>query len=283
MQPSAGSVTMRPMAVTRTNDPSRPGDRWRQALQAYAVPLQIAEHAPEPTFTLEPHMFRWRPDEDAKQPVRPSRRRALEALPEGGSVLDVGVGGGASSLGLAPKVGLLTGVDPLPGMLEVFERTAAEVGVPARAVLGSWPEAAARVDPADVVVCHHAIYGVTEIETFVEALTARSRRRVVIEVSTQPPTSGLNPLWRAIHGIERPDRAVADQLQAVLHELGLAVEREDIVLPGLRQEVTPERVAFARRRLYVGPDRDAEIAALLEAREPQEHRVAALWWPGSAA
>ncbi len=64
--------------------------------------------------------------------------------------------------------------------------------------------------------------------------------------------------------------------------MGFEVEREDIVLPPRPQEITPEHVAYARRRLHVGPERDPEIAELLRARGPQEQRVVALWWPGAA-
>jgi hypothetical protein len=68
----------------------------------------------------------------------------------------------------------------------------------------------------------------------------------------------------------------------VLQAMGVAVEREDMVLPARAPDVTPEFVAFCRRRLYAGPERDAEIEAFLRAREPQEHKVVALWWPGAA-
>jgi SAM-dependent methyltransferase len=260
----------------------RPGDRWRQALEAMAVPQAVLDAAPDPEPTLEPERFRWKPDEDARQPVRPSRRRALEALPEGGTVLDVGVGGGASSLGLAPKPGLIVGVDPMEGMLESFQASAGEAGVTVRAVLGTWPDVAPEVEPADVAVCHHAMYRVAAIEDFVTALTRHARHRVVLELSAFSPLSNLNPLWRQIHGVERPDLPVADEVEAVLVAMGLAVDREDMVLPPRAPEVTPELVAFARRRLYVGPERDPEIERFLREREPQEHRVVALWWPGAA-
>ncbi len=128
-----------------------PAERWRNGVEAWLVPQSILDQAPEPA-TLEPERFRWRPDEDATKPVRPSRRRALEALSDGGSVLDVGVGGGG----------------------------------------------------------------------------------------------------------------------------------EDIVLPATAAEVTPERVAFTRRRLCTGSEHDAEIAQLLEEQPPEEMRIAALWWPGTA-
>jgi hypothetical protein len=131
-------------------------------------------------------------------------------------------------------------------------------------------------------VCHHALYSVEDIEEFVTALTAHARHRVVVELSQYSPLTAYNPLWKAIHGIERPDRLAADEAHAVLLAMGLGVEREDMVLAPRPQEVTPQLVAFARRRLYVGEERDAEIAEFLRAREPTEHRVAALWWPGRA-
>lgn len=260
-----------------------PGERWRASLRAWEVPAEIREKAQQPEWTLEPEMFRWRPDEDARQPLRPSRRRALEVLPEGGSVLDVGVGGGASSLGLAPRAGHITGVDRLEGMLASFEASARDAGVACRTVLGTWPDVADQVEPADVAVCHHAVYMVAGIEDFVTALTSRARRRVVVEVAAHPPLWRLAPLWERFHGIERADRPVADELEAVLAALGFAVEREDASVPVQPHEATPERVAFLRRRLYVGEERDPEIAEFLRSTPPSDQEVVALWWPGGAS
>lgn len=260
----------------------RPGDRWREALAARAVPQSILDKAPESQTGLEPEMFRWKPEEDANQPVRPSRRRALEALPDGGSVLDVGVGGGASSLGLAPRVATITGVDSSQGMLDLFQVSARDAGVAPRTVLGTWPEIAPDVEPADVAVCHHALYHAAEIEESLLALTARARSRVVIEVSTQMPLARLDPLWETFHGTQRPDCRVADELCAVLAGVGLAVEREDSVLPARSPNASAEMVAFLRRRLCVGSDRDPEIEAYLQDLQPTPQTVVALWWPGAA-
>lgn len=266
--------------MTASAHAPRPGDRWRQLLRHSEVPQSIIDHAPEPAGSLEPERFRWRPEQDAAPPVRPSRRRALQALPVGGTVLDVGVGGGASSLGLVPQAGFIVGVDALQGMLESFEASARAAGVATQTVLGTWPEIADAVPIADVALSHHAVYRVAEIEEFIEAMTVRARHRVVLEVSAHSPLSGLDELWKSLHGIDRLDWLVADELQAVLVAMGLPVEREDIVLPPRAVEVTPEMVAFARRRLYVGRDRDPEIEEYLRKREPQAQRVAALWWPG---
>lgn len=71
--------------------------------------------------------------------------------------------------------------------------------------------------------------------------------------------------------------------QAIIDNVGLPVEREDMVLPPRPMEVTAQMVTFTRRRLYVGPERDPEIEEYLRTREPQEHRVIALWCPGAAA
>jgi len=259
----------------------RPADGWRGILADRQIPQSIRDKAPEPEWSLEPERFRWRPDDDRQRAERPSRRRALEALPDDGSVLDVGVGGGASSLGLATKAGSITGVDRLPEMLQSFEASGRAAGVEVRTVLGAWPDVADQVEPADVVVSHHAIYGVAELEGFITAMTTHARHRVVLEVSEHFPQSRLLPLWKRFHGFDRPDHRAADEVEAVLVSMGLAVEREDAVVPPRAEEATAESVAVARRRLYVGPERDAEIAEFLRAQRPEEHRVTALWWPGA--
>lgn len=64
--------------------------------------------------------------------------------------------------------------------------------------------------------------------------------------------------------------------------MGLAVEREEFVLPATPLEVTPEFVAFARRRLYVGADRHPQIEEFLHTLTPEPMTVVALWWPGAA-
>lgn len=261
---------------------ARPGDRWRQALRDAAPPQSIVDAAPARPRFLEPERFRWDPEADAAQPVLPSRRRALESLPAGGTVLDVGVGGGKASLGLAAQAGLIIGVDPDKDMLASFEASAAAAGVASRCVLGAWPEAGADVEPVDVVVSNNAVYGVEEIEAFLDALTTHARHRVVLDVSPEPPPFGIASLWKAIHGVERPTRRIADDLQGVLLAMGLAVERQEAALPARGRDTSPAGVAFMRRRLMVGEDRDSEIAELLRTLPQSDQVRVALWWPGGA-
>lgn len=260
----------------------RAADAWRDAASKWLLPQSIIDAAPEPQATLDPEMFRYRPDLDATMPVRPSRRAALEALPEGGSVVDVGCGGGASSFGLRTRAGLITGVDRQPDMLLLFEETARDLGVTVRTFLGAWPEVAEVVPAADVAVCHHAFYAAEDLEAHVRALTEHARHRVVLEMSAHPPLVSLNPLLERLHGTTRRDWPVADLAQQVVAEMGYAVEREDIEVEPRPREVTPDWVGFVRRRLYVGPEADPVIEEFLRSQPPQSQQVVALWWPGGA-
>src|SRR5947208_2739915 len=100
-------------------------DRWREELAAWQIPPEILARAPEPPWGFPVEMFRAPPGQVAGDTSStPSRERALEALPTGGSVLDVGCGGGAAGLALVPPASLVIGVDDGDGMLASFSAAA---------------------------------------------------------------------------------------------------------------------------------------------------------------
>ena len=111
-------------------------DRWRERLAEWAIPDEIVANAPESPWGFATECFRRRGEAAPAPEPTPTTRRALEALPAGGTVLDVGVGGGATSLPLAGRAGSIVGVDQQPDMLEGFLANAATAGVEARAVTG---------------------------------------------------------------------------------------------------------------------------------------------------
>ncbi|HSH23043.1 MAG TPA: methyltransferase domain-containing protein [Acidimicrobiales bacterium] len=240
---------------------------------------------PESPWALPPAVFaRAAEHAVADADGGPSRRRALEALDEGATVVDVGVGGGAASLPLAPPAQHLVGVDQSPDMLATFAHAADEQGVDHLEVVGRWPDVADEVPVADVVMCHHVAYNVAELVPFVAALTSHARRRVVLELTSEHPRARTNWLWRALHGIERPSVPVATDAVAVLEEMGLAVASEEHTRPARLWQHTPRReiVAFLRRQLCVGPERDADIDALLgEEPEVVPQGAVTLWWDGA--
>jgi SAM-dependent methyltransferase len=258
--------------------------RWREDLDSWAIPPEILAAAPESPWGCPPGLFTRAAQEALdKQPgaPTPSMRRALEALQDGGSVLDVGAGGGAASLPLCPPATTVTAVDQSPEMLERFADLAGRQGVAHREVEGLWPDVADRVDPVDVVVCNHVFYNVGDLVPFVTALTDHARERVVVEITDVHPQALLNPLWEHFHGLWRPTRPTADDAVALLHELGLEVGVEEYDGPLRWQNHQHEDVvAFMRKRLCLPAERDPEVAAMLPPPVPRPH--VALWWKGRA-
>jgi SAM-dependent methyltransferase len=259
--------------------------RWRQDLDSWAIPDEILAAAPETPWACPPGLFARSAEEAVAArtgPLTPSRRRALEALPEGGSVLDVGAGGGAASLPLCPPAAAVTAVDQSPRMLAAFADLAARQGLDHTEVEGLWPDVAPEVGPADVVVCHHVLYNVGDLVPFVVALTGHARRRVVVELTADHPQALMNPLWEHFYGLARPSRPTADDAAEVVRDLGLDVGVEEFEAPPRwnHPEHRDEVVAFARRRLCLPAERDPEVAAVLPEPAPRPHVT--LWWTGAA-
>jgi hypothetical protein len=80
-------------------------------------------------------------------------------------------------------------------------------------VAGSWPQVAPDVEAADVVVCHHVLYQVTDLPPFVRGLTFHARRRVVVEMIARHPQAWMADLWLRFHGLRRPMAPTADEAE----------------------------------------------------------------------
>ena len=256
----------------------------------WAIPEEILAAAPESPWTFPANVFARRAD-TAVHRVTPSSQRALEALPEEGSVLDVGCGGGAASLPLAEHAGKLTGVDPSPEMLEEFTSRAGRTAAAVSTIEGSWPDVAGRAPVADVVVCHHVFYNAPDLRAFALALTDHARARVVVELTREHPLKRLNNLWLRFHALQRPEEPTADDAIAVLREIGLDPQREDWTPETITGFASREDlVAFVRRRLCLPKDRDPEIEAAMADRIVEGEEgigfppmpLVTLWWDGSA-
>ncbi|MGH3929662.1 MAG: methyltransferase domain-containing protein, partial [Pseudonocardiaceae bacterium] len=160
------------------------GARWRELLEARAIPAEILAAAPQdPHRHVPAHFLPPAVPEDT-----PSRRTALTLLgPEGGSALDVGCGAGAAGIALLPAVRHLTGTDHAEDMLRVFEHACTERGLAHRCVLGAWPQTAPEAGVAAVVVSHHVGYNTVELAPFFAALGAAASRGVVVELHAEHP------------------------------------------------------------------------------------------------
>jgi SAM-dependent methyltransferase len=244
-------------------------DRWREQLERWAIPAEIIAAAPESPYGFPTELFRTR-GERASIPADPTPTtvRALERLPDGGRVLDVGCGGGAASLPLAGRAGVLVGVDSQEDMLEGFLATARAAGVEAEAISGRWPDVADQVGPVDVAVAGHVLYNVADLEPFARSLVAVAGRRVVFELTERHPLAWMDDLWLRFHGVERPRGPTAEAAVEALTELGLDPLIEHWVMPprGGGFERKSDAVALVRRRLCLSPNRDSELTDALGAR-----------------
>jgi SAM-dependent methyltransferase len=253
-------------------------EQWRADLASWAVPDEILAQAPEQPWIHPVSMF----TVDDEIPDSLSHRIAREAVPPGGSVLDVGSGGGRAAMALVPPAGTLFAVDHQQAMLDAFVDAATRRGVQHREFLGDWPAVADQVPEADVVVCHHVAYNVADIAPFLRALDTHARRRVVLELPQRHPLSNMNALWKRFWDLDRPTRPTAQDLGAIAVALGFDAHLElwQDETWGRRVELPDdERVRFARIRLCLTEDRDAEVAAALIAQSDAAPReVATLWW-----
>lgn len=179
-------------------------------------------------------------------------------------------------------------------MLSDLRGLAERRGMAVRTVEGAWPDVAADVPVADVVVCHHVLYNAADLVPFVRAMAHHARRRVVVEITDRHPLWWTKPLWRRFHDLTRPDGPTADDAEEALRAAGFDVGREDFDPPETPSgfERREDAVAFVRRRLCLTADRDLEVveavgdvlverAGLWSIRAPGR-RLVTLWWDAPA-
>jgi SAM-dependent methyltransferase len=245
-------------------------ERWAELQSGRGVPPEILAQAPVSPWGHDPQDF----TAPAVPADTPSRAAGLALLGPSGTVIDVGCGGGDAAFALVGPLTHATGVDPQQDMLDLFEAGADVRGVPARPVLGSWPDAAGETGTADVVVSHHVLHNVVDLPPFLATLTAAAGRGVVVEMLSEHPMAWLDPLWVRFHDLHRPEPATVDDAVAVLRELGLEPE----VTHWGRERRAPHSPAWVTRRLCLPPEREPEVAAALEAIPPRPRTAATLSW-----
>jgi SAM-dependent methyltransferase len=255
--------------------------RWADALATWAVPEEILAQAPVPPWVHPPKLFEVT---DERPPETPSHRLAREALGTGGRVLDVGCGGGNSSLPLAPPATHLIGVDESSAMLANYAAACERRGVDHTVVEGRWPDVAGSVPPADVVVSHHTAYNVPDIAEFLTALTAHARRLVVVELPDRHPTSPFNPLWKHFWDLDRPTEPSAELFCEIVRELGWSPVVERAERPPRKAAMDrADYLEFVRQRLCLTPDRDPEIEAVMGDLQLSVSEIVTVAWAPPAA
>ncbi len=255
---------------------------WRERLGSWAIPEEILAAAPADPWSYPLARFTSRTDRAlAERDDGPTLTRMSEALPAGGTLLDVGSGPGAASLPLHERIGHLYAVDTSGEMLEELAARADKLGVPATTVEGRWPDVAGRVPEVDVTVAAHVVYNVPDLDRFLRALDERTRGRVVLELPNRHPMSWISPLWEHFHGIVRPVRPIAEDCVALAAALGFDVHVEERESPLERFDSLEELAASACHRICLEPSRAEEVGrtALELGMWPlPRDRWVTVWW-----
>ena len=250
-------------------------DKWAQSLALWAIPKEILDQAQESPWIHPPALF----GVPNKVEMTPSHRRALEAMPDGGSFLDVGCGGGIAAFAVTPPAGHVIGVDHQPEMLEMFSANAKLRNVTSEVYEGFWPEISSKVPQTDVVASHHVVYNVANIGPFIKELNAHARRRVVIEMPTQHPLASMSQAWKHFWKLDRPSGPTPHDLMLVLEELGINAELEIWNGQMRIDRDLDEAAKFMRIRLCLPPERESEVRDFLVASPLSPTReLATIWW-----
>lgn len=253
--------------------------KWARALSAWAIPQAIIETAPENPWIHPPVLFQV-PEQIE---LTFSHACAAEALPVGGSVLDVGCGGGIAAFALAPPAGHLIGVDHQSEMLEMFASNATSRGVSAEVFAGFWPAVAGQVPQADVVVSHHVAYNVADVAPFLQALNSHAKNRVVIEIPTHHPLTNISAAWKYFWNLDRPTSPSAMELVAVLKEIGIRAHWHIWSGPMREPADIDQESEFLRIRLCLPLQRLEEVKDFLrEHPMPRQRELATIWWDVAA-
>ena len=267
---------------------TEPGQHWAEQLLAWAIPDEIVAQAEVSPWSHDPKTFAV---DKTLDPTNPIFELARELLPlEGGTVMDVGCGGGRSSLPLVPRATRIVGVDENPAMLARFGQAADEAGVELTEIQGRFPDviiqaelAGRPIAPCDVVVCHHVFFNVVDLEPFVVALTAMARLGVVVVMPKKHPLSAWNEGWKHFWNIDRPEGPTSDDAIKVIEGLGLEPEVFEVERPPMSRhaEDLASLVISTRRRLCLPSSRDAEIDEWLRDHPPAfMGDFVVLRWPG---
>jgi SAM-dependent methyltransferase len=250
-------------------------EKWKADLASWAIPAEILDQAEVKPWIHPPALFA------LPQVIKssPSHQKAQEALPAGGSILDIGCGGGVAAFGISPQAGHVIGVDQQQEMLDMFAENARSRGVSSEVILGDWPDVAEQTPIADVVTVHHVVYNVGEIKPFIEALDSHARKRVVLELPRVHPMSNMAKGWKHFWNLERPTHPTSEDFLNVLTEMGIKAHVENFVGEILLDKAIDDFHKPLRIRLCLPESRDAEVKAFYALNPPPTTReLAVIWW-----
>lgn len=177
-------------------------EKWKTRVEAHhAQSLKVQETSSwESGDFWRPLMSNFKVDPFRKDDETLERLRRV--VSEGSTLIDVGGGAGRFALPLALKCKHVTVVEPADSMVEGLREGMRDAKIENVSIVNElWEDA--RVEPADVVLSAHSIYGVADAEGFLRKLNDSATSRVLILAFTEQPQTQLAPFWKPVHGEER--------------------------------------------------------------------------------
>jgi SAM-dependent methyltransferase len=242
------------------------GAAWKRAVEAeHEQSDRIREESASDDF-WRPLAHRFTPPMKGEAADDDTVERLAELVSSGGTVLDVGAGGGRLAIPLAGLCDRVTAVEPSEAMREQLEATTTAWGVSnIKLVAGRWEEV--EVEPHDLVICAHVVYTVSDIEGFVKKLTAHARETVALVVFQRPAMAGYLPLWPKVHGEERISLPTLPEIEQLLPQMGIEYRKiplqERISKPFKDHE---QALNECLTRLFVAPgsEKSAKLSEALD-------------------
>ena len=133
------------------------------------------------------------------------------------TLLDVGAGAGRYAAPLADRLDWVTAVEPSQGMRDL---------IPPKdnmtVIAASWEDAEAA--PADLAICCHVLYGVSDAPAFIRKLEAAATERVFIELRYGQLLTASDPIWELMTGSRRARQPEFADLWNLLLEMGIEAD-----------------------------------------------------------
>ncbi|MFA7249732.1 MAG: class I SAM-dependent methyltransferase [Dehalococcoidia bacterium] len=140
--------------------------------------------------------------------------------------LDIGAGGGRFAVPLSRSVARVVAIEPSPAMRGVLGEAAKTEGCANIEVVDlHWPPPADADAPAgDVCLAANVLYDADDLQGFLAAMEARTRRECVVLLSDRAPSTPDTAVWEGLYGESPHALPGLREFLAVLGALGRRFE-----------------------------------------------------------